>query len=88
MAQIVGDGILSFYIQYLVAIPDYRKQGVRKKLVLKAIDKIKKTYNPDASISLFTSIRNIPFYSKLGFTVRPNEQQDPAMVYYLEENPK
>ena len=47
MAQIVGDGILSFYIQYLVAIPDYRKQGVRKKLVLKAIDKIKKTYNPD-----------------------------------------
>lgn len=39
MVQIVGDGILSFYIQYLVVMPSYRNRGIGKELVLHAINK-------------------------------------------------
>lgn len=83
MIQVVGDGILSFYLQYLIVIPKYRNQGIGRKLVEQALHKIEELANTDAMIALFTSAKNRPFYQKLGFIERPNENQGPAMVYNL-----
>lgn len=83
MLQVVGDGILSFYLQYLIVIPKYRNQGIGRKLVEQALHKIEELANTDAMIALFTSAKNRPFYQKLGFIERPNENQGPAMVYNL-----
>lgn len=83
MVQITGDGILSFYLQYLVVIPQYRNRGIGRELVERALCRIKELAHVDAVIALFTSSENKPFYQKLGFIERPNEIQGPAMVYYL-----
>lgn len=84
MAQVTGDGILSCSLQYLVVGVDYRNMGIGKKIVKKALEKIEETCNPDAVISLFSSLHNQPFYEKLGFHARDYESKGPAMLYYIE----
>ena len=81
MLQVVGDGVLSFYIQYVIVHSDYRSRGIAREMMNKALNKIQKQADPDAVIALFSSSQNQGLYEKLGFIPRPNDKQGPAMIF-------
>lgn len=60
----VGDGASIIYIQDLLVLPSYQRQGIGRKLVKKVMDKYKDAYQ----LVLLTEAveKNIAFYQSLG----------------------
>lgn len=85
MLQVVGDGILNFYIQYLVVDYQWRKKNIASNMIKTALDKVKEIAHPDARIALFTTEKNRSFYEKRGFIARPNPNAGPAMMLYVKD---
>jgi len=65
MARVLSDGVSDAYIQDVVVLPEYRKQGVGKNLVLKLVDFCKK--RKVFWIGLISEPGQEDFYKKLGF---------------------
>lgn len=85
MLQVIGDGILNFYIQYLVVDPDWRKKGIATTMLRKALEKIKSNAHSNGRIALFSSYKNKEFYENRGFIARPNSNAGPAMMLYVKD---
>ena len=60
----ISDGVLSAYIPLLEVLPQYKKQGIGRKLVDKLKDELKHLYMVD----LLCDKDLIPFYENLGMT--------------------
>ena len=74
MGRMVGDGAMYWYLQEIIVLPEYQKQGVGTKIVNHLVD-----YAVSHSTTgKFTTIGGVSakgkeeFYSKLGFEVISN----------------
>ncbi len=74
MGRLVGDGAMYWYLQEIVVLPEYQKQGIGTQIVNYLVD-----YAVEHSYTgKFTSIGGVSvkgkelFYEKLGFEIIPN----------------
>ena len=74
MGRLVGDGAMYWYLQEIIVLPEYQKQGIGTQIVNHLVDyAVKNSYT-----GKFTSIGGVsakgkePFYEKLGFEIIPN----------------
>ena len=77
------------YIAYLADVmvdPNYQGQGIGKRLVLKCKDFIKSRLKEGwrVKIVIVSSKGREPFYKKLGFTSRPNDNAGAGMDIWIE----
>ena len=74
MGRLVGDGAMYWYLQEIIVLPKYQKQGVGTKIVNHLIEYAKE----NSKTCKFTTIGGVSakgkegFYKKLGFDVIPN----------------
>jgi predicted GNAT family N-acyltransferase len=73
MARCIGDGVFNVYIQDVVVKPSWRGKGLGHKMVQTLIKHIKPRLPPDCTLGLMAAIGQDEFYTRLGFTARPNE---------------
>ncbi|WP_302625574.1 GNAT family N-acetyltransferase [uncultured Eubacterium sp.] len=85
MGRIVGDGAVICYIQDLIVIPQYQKQGVGHMIMESLIDYVNKIKIPDTDImlDLMCAKGRESFYKRYGFIARPTEQLGPGMILYI-----
>lgn len=85
MGRIVGDGAVICYIQDLIVIPQYQKQGVGHMIMESLIDYIKKIKIPgtDMMLDLMCAKGRESFYERYGFIARPTQQLGPGMILYI-----
>ena len=85
MGRIVGDGAVICYIQDLIVIPEYQKQGVGSLVLSTLIDLVKKLgeEETDIMLCLMCAKGREHFYEKHGFIARPTDGLGPGMIQYL-----
>ena len=81
MGRVLGDGVLYFYIQDVIVMPEYQKKGVGTRLMDAIMAHIDKCAKPTAYIALFSAKGMEPFYSKYGFIERPCDNLGPGMAF-------
>lgn len=85
MGRIVGDGAVIAYIQDLVVIPEYQKQGVGRMIIEKLIAYVKEN-NPEGNeimLCLMCAKGREEFYKRFGFLARPTDMLGPGMIQYI-----
>ena len=80
MARIIGDGAIYFYIQDLIVLPEYQKQGIGR-LIMECIEQYFKNKSPVGSfIGLMAAEGTVDFYQRFGYEVRSD--LSPGMFKY------
>ncbi len=80
MGRIISDGVSDAYIQDLVVLPEYRRQGIGKQLVNALLDRC--LSKGMTWIGLISEPGQDGFYSSLGFKTMNNHI---PMIYQIEE---
>ena len=65
LIRLVGDGFLSVFVQDLIVLPSYQRQGIGSSLMKEALEDYKDAYQ----VQLVTeqTEKNVGFYRSLGF---------------------
>lgn len=84
-ARIIGDGGYMYLIADVMVLPEYQRSGIGRHM-LNEINKWFEALAEDGScimINLMATLGNEGFYSKFGFTARPNDAMGAGMVKWL-----
>jgi predicted GNAT family N-acyltransferase len=84
--RIVGDGGLCFYIQDIMVLKDFQKQGIGSKIVKLLMDFLEENAPINSYIGLMSAKGLENFYSKYGFIKRPNEYFGAGMTQFWGRN--
>ena len=87
MARVIGDGGLVYYIQDVVVIPEYQRQGIGTELMKAVMCYISSNASHNSIIGLMAAKGKEDFYTRFGFTVHPNENQGSGMTLYWQDSP-
>lgn len=79
MGRVIGDGALAYYIQDIIVLPAFQKQGVGRLIMDDIIRHLKKNCTPNSIVGLMAAKRVTAFYEKYGFIARPDEKHGPGM---------
>lgn len=87
MGRIVGDGAVICYIQDLIVIPDYQREGIGSKILNALITYVKnlRMENSQMMLCLMCAKGREGFYEQHGFCGRPTNTLGPGMIQYLDE---
>lgn len=82
MGRLVGDGIMYWYIQDVVVLPEYQGNGIGKAIIKMLINYAENNSLPEtkATIGLMAAKDKESFYEKLGFSSRPNNSSGAGMT--------
>lgn len=83
MGRVVGDGAMYFYIQDVVVDPSYQKQGIGAALMAKIEDYLSNATNQGSTIGLLAAQGKEAFYSRYGYTLRPNSSLGHGMCKFI-----
>lgn len=83
MGRVVGDGAMYFYIQDVVVDPSYQKQGIGAALMAKIEDYLSNATNQGSTIGLLAAQGKEDFYSRYGYTLRPNSSLGHGMCKFI-----
>ena len=85
VVRLSWDGGYVAFISDVIVIPEYQGQGIGKKLVESVINRIKREMKPGymVNLNLNSAKGKEPFYTKLGFVERPNEEAGAGMNQWL-----
>ena len=86
MARVIGDNGLVFYIQDVIILPKYQRQGIGKQLMDKVMEFIHKNVSHNTIIGLMSSKGKESFYERYGFTNRPTEKLGSGMTIFWDKN--
>jgi GNAT superfamily N-acetyltransferase len=67
MARVVGDGAMAFYVQDVVVLPKYQRQGVGTALMEAVMSNFRRSTPRRSAIGLFTGRNLAGFYERHGF---------------------
>ena len=72
MGRLVGGGVMYWYLQEIVVLPEYQGKGIGKSIVNRLIEYIKSTAIQGTIIDIgLTAVKGKePFYEKFGFSIR------------------
>ena len=67
LIRLVGDGFSSVFVQDLIVLPSYQRQGIGSSLMKEALENFKEAYQ----VQLVTeeTEKNVGFYRSMGFEV-------------------
>jgi ribosomal protein S18 acetylase RimI-like enzyme len=82
MARIIGDGGIAYYIQDVIIKPEYQRQGIGKQLMNKIMDYIRAHANNNSVIGLMSAKGKEAFYTRYGFTIRPDDRLGSGMTMW------
>jgi GNAT superfamily N-acetyltransferase len=82
MARIIGDGGLVYYIQDVIVMPDYQRQGIGTLLMDRIMEYVHAHAHHNSIIGLMAAKGKEPFYEKYGFTRRPNDRLGSGMTVF------
>ena len=89
MARAVGDGGYHLLIVDVIVHPDFQGQGIGKEMLSQLINFVKNGYvekGETTMVSLLSAKGKEPFYEKLGFMKRPNDERGAGMsLFYTQE---
>lgn len=82
MGRLVGDGVMYWYIQDVVVLPEYQGMGLGKAIVERLMKYAEENSIPDTSITigLMAAKGKEGFYKKLGFIMRPDDRYGAGMM--------
>ncbi len=67
MGRIVGDGAIMNYIQDVIVLPEFQKQGVGEKIMLAIMAYLNEHVPNGSDVALITQRKNFGFYERHGF---------------------
>lgn len=89
MARAVGDGGYHLLIVDVIVHPDFQGQGIGKEMLSQLMNFVKNGYvekGETTMVSLLSAKGKEPFYEKLGFMKRPNDERGAGMsLFYTQE---
>lgn len=89
MARAVGDGGYHLLIVDVIVHPDFQGQGIGKEMLSQLMDFVKNGYvekGETTMVSLLSAKGKEPFYEKMGFMRRPNDERGAGMsLFYTQE---
>jgi ribosomal protein S18 acetylase RimI-like enzyme len=68
MGRIVGDGAIVNYIQDVIVLPAYQKQGIGEKIMLVLMGHLSEHATSGSDVILITRRDNVDFYKRYDFT--------------------
>lgn len=70
MGRLVGDGVMYWYLQEIIVLPQYQGQGIGTKIVKRLLEYIKENTMPGTfvSVGLTAAKGKDTFYEKFGFS--------------------
>ncbi len=83
MGRVVGDGAMYFYIQDVVVEPSYQKQGIGAALMDKIEGYLSDATSQGSTIGLLAAQGKEAFYSRYGYTLRPNSSLGHGMCKFI-----
>ena len=78
--RVLGDGVLFFYIQDVIVLPDWQNQGLGKRSVDQLLKWIQERAAANAFVGLMAARHQEGFYEKFGFVQRPNQECGAGMM--------
>jgi ribosomal protein S18 acetylase RimI-like enzyme len=86
MARIVGDGGMVYYIQDVIVIPDYQKQGIGTQMMDYIMAYIRLHVSHNSIIGLMSAAGKEAFYEKYGFITRPTDKLGAGMTLFWKKD--
>lgn len=83
MGRVVGDGAMYFYIQDVVVDPSYQKMGIGAALMDKIEGYLSDVTSQGSTIGLLAAQGKEAFYSRYGYTLRPNNTLGHGMCKFI-----
>jgi ribosomal protein S18 acetylase RimI-like enzyme len=82
MARIIGDGGMVYYIQDVIVIPDYQRQGIGTQMMDAIMGYIRTHASQNTIVGLMSAKGKEAFYEKYGFTIRPTDKLGAGMTIF------
>lgn len=82
MARVIGDGGLVYYIQDVIVLPAYQRQGIGTALMERIMAWVRAHASRNTIVGLMAAAGKEPFYEKYGFTRRPTERLGAGMTQF------
>ncbi|WOH36368.1 GNAT family N-acetyltransferase [Thalassotalea fonticola] len=83
MGRVIGDGAMYFYVQDVVVDPDYQKQGIGKAVMDHIESYLLEVAKKGSTIGLLAAKGKEEFYSRFGYTLRPNGSLGNGMCKFI-----
>jgi hypothetical protein len=65
LVRLVGDGFSSVFVQDLIVLPTYQRQGIGSRLMKEALEDFKEAYQ--VQLATEQTEKNVGFYRSMGF---------------------
>ena len=85
MARIIGDAGMAYYIQDVIVIPAYQRQGIGKQIMDQIMLYLREPMSQKAAIGLMAAPGKEMFYEKYGFARLPNDRRGAGMTILPKE---
>ncbi len=82
MARVIGDRGMVFYIQDVIVLPEFQRQGIGTQLMDKIMAYIRQNAHQNTIVGLMSAAGKENFYKKYGFLYRPNEKMGAGMTMF------
>ena len=79
MGRVLGDGVFTFYIGNVMVRPEYQGEGVGSAIMDKIMEHVDECAVPGAIASLLSIKGKEDFYTRFGFSSRPDETRGAGM---------
>ena len=83
MGRVVGDGVLYFYLQDIIVLPEWRGQGIGRLIIEALLTEAKKIAPEGATHGLMAAHDKVAFYEKFGFEQRPTNRLGAEMTQFI-----
>jgi ribosomal protein S18 acetylase RimI-like enzyme len=84
MARILGDSGLVYYIQDVIVLPAYQRQGIGTCMMDRIMTYIREHAHQNTIVGLMAAKGKEPFYEKYGFVTRPTDSLGSGMTVFWE----
>ncbi|MBN1877535.1 MAG: GNAT family N-acetyltransferase [Anaerolineae bacterium] len=84
MARIIGDGGLVYYIQDVIVLPTYQRNGIGRRMMDKIMAYIEAHAHHNTIIGLMAAVGKEAFYEPYGFIRRPDARRGAGMTRFWE----
>lgn len=86
MGRLVGDGVMYWYLQDVVTLPQYQGLGIGRAIVGRLLDYIEQHALPGtrATVGLMAAEGKEEFYERFGFVTQPSAGHGAGMMRYLD----
>jgi GNAT superfamily N-acetyltransferase len=82
MARIIGDAGMVYYIQDVIVLPEYQRQGIGTQMMDLIMIYLRAHSHHNTILGLMAAVGKEPFYEKYGFTRRPTEKLGAGMTLF------